>query len=84
MARTRQRREARRYAEGARGTSRAGRAAGRAGTSRAIGEPSAALQKAAAWERAYVVKDFRRIGVTVAFMLLLLALSGFGVNALLR
>ncbi len=81
MARTRQRREARRYAEGARGTSRA---AGRAGTSRAIGEPSAALQKAAAWERAYVVKDFRRIGVTVAFMLLLLALSGFGVNALLR
>jgi len=80
MARPRRRREVRKYAEGARGTSRAGRA----GASRAIGDPSPALQKAAAWERAYVVKDFRRIGVTVAFMLLLLALSGFGVNALLR
>ncbi len=84
MARTRPRRAVRKYAEGARGTSRAGHGPGRAGTSRAIGDPSPTLQKAAAWERAYVVKDFRRIGVTVAFMLVLLALSGFGVNALLR
>lgn len=80
MARTRQRREVRKYAAGARGTARAGRT----GASRAIGDPSPTLQKAAAWERAYVVKDFRRIGVTVAFTLVLLALSGLGVNALLR
>jgi len=42
------------------------------------------MQKAAALERAYVVKDFRRIGIVVAAMLLLLVLSGFGINLFLR
>lgn len=54
------------------------------GAPRAVGAPSSAMQKAAALERAYVVKDFRRIGIVVAAMLLLLVLSGFGINLFLR
>lgn len=63
---------------------RTARAAVRTGSTRAIGEPSAALERAAAWERGFVVKDFRRMGIVVAVMLALLALSGIGVSALLR
>ena len=86
MARTKRRREARRPLErtGSTTAARSGRATGRGGIARASGEPSAALQKAATWERAYVVKDFRRIGITVAAMLVLLAIAGFAENALLR
>ncbi len=35
-------------------------------------------------ERAFVVKDFRRIGVVVAIMVVLLAVSDFAVNQVLR
>lgn len=65
---------------------RSARAAGyRAGAvTRATGAPSGALQKAAAWERGYVVKDFRRIAVVVAIMLVLLLVSGVAVSALLK
>lgn len=86
MARPKRRREARRPLERT-GSSTGGRSvrmAARGGVARASGEPSAALQKAATWERAYVVKDFRRIGKTVAAMLALLALAGFAENAFLR
>lgn len=55
----------------------------RVGVSRAIGEPSQALERAAQLERGYVVKDFRRLGITVVAMLALLAASGFVVNALI-
>ncbi|MFN2519584.1 MAG: hypothetical protein ABR525_00895 [Candidatus Limnocylindria bacterium] len=54
----------------------------RLGAARATGAPSATLERAAAWERGYVVKDFRRIGVVVAVMFLLLALSDVAVHIL--
>jgi hypothetical protein len=55
----------------------------RPGDARAVGEPSAVLEREAAQERAYVVKDFRRIGLVVAIMLALLVVSDIAVNALL-
>ncbi len=63
-------------------TARPTRAPVRGGTARATGAPSAALERAAAWERGYVVKDFRRIGIVVAIMFILLALSDVAVNRL--
>lgn len=48
---------------------------------RAIGAPSAALERAAALERGHVVKDSRRLAITVGVMLALLVVSGFIVNA---
>ncbi|MSQ37480.1 MAG: hypothetical protein EXR61_04105 [Chloroflexi bacterium] len=85
MARTKRRREARRPLEYAASTTTSrGRTPSRGGAARASGEPSAALQKAASWERAYVMKDLRRIGKTVLATLVLLALAGVAENALLR
>ena|SRR2546428_4566337 len=55
----------------------------RPGVSRAIGEPSAVLEREAARERAFVTKDFRRIGIVIAVMVALLVLSDVAVNALL-
>ena len=55
----------------------------RAGAPRAVGEPSQALERVAHAERAYVVKDSRRLAITVAAMLVLLTVSGFIVNALI-
>ena len=55
----------------------------RAGAPRAVGEPSQALERVAHAERAYVVKDSRRLAITVGAMLALLAVSGFIVNALI-
>lgn len=52
------------------------RYATRGGTARAIGAPSAALDRAAAAERAFVVKDFRRMAIVVVIALLLLVASG--------
>ena len=49
---------------------------------RATGEPSAALERAAALERGHVVKDSRRLAITIAVMLALLVASGFAVNAI--
>ena len=51
---------------------------------RAIGEPSPALERAAVAERAYVVKDFGRLGKVIAAMLVLLVAGGLALNALLR
>lgn len=51
---------------------------------RATGLPSPALERAAAIERGYVVKDFRRLSVTVVAVLVLLGLAGLAENALLR
>jgi hypothetical protein len=53
----------------------------RSGTSRAVGPPSAALERAAAWERTFVSKDFRRMAVVVAIALALLLASGLVLNA---
>lgn len=64
------------------GSARAG-AGVRPGAARAVGAPSAALQREAEAERAYVQKDFRRIGMVVAIMAALLVLSDIAVNALL-
>ncbi|GAC1459839.1 MAG: hypothetical protein PVSMB8_15280 [Vulcanimicrobiaceae bacterium] len=55
----------------------------RAGVARAEGEPSAVLEREAAQERAFVTKDFRRIGIVVAVMVALLIVSDIAVNALL-
>jgi hypothetical protein len=55
----------------------------RAGAPRAIGEPSVALEQEAEQERAFVMKDFRRIGIVVAIMAALLVISDLAVNALL-
>jgi len=55
----------------------------RAGVARAEGEPSPVLEREAAQERAYVTKDFRRIGIVVVVMVALLILSDIAVNALL-
>jgi hypothetical protein len=49
----------------------------RLGYSRAAGAPSAALERDSLMERAYVVKDFRRLGVTIAIVLALLIAAGF-------
>jgi hypothetical protein len=64
---------------------RSGRAGApvRAGAPRAIGEPSVALEREAEQERAFVMKDFRRIGIVVAIMAALLVISDLAVNALL-
>lgn len=54
----------------------------RAGSARAIGEPSPALEKAASQERSFVTRDFRRIGIVVAIVAALLVVSDVVVNLL--
>jgi len=54
------------------------------GPVRATDAASPVLERAAAAERAYVMKDVRRLGLVSAVMLVLLVDSGFGVEALLR
>jgi hypothetical protein len=53
----------------------------RSGTSRAVGAPSAGLERAAAWERGYVTKDFRRMAIVVVIALALLIVAGLLLNA---
>lgn len=53
-------------------------------TLNAAGEASPALERAAGWERTYVLKDFRRLGIMVVLMTALLAASGAVVGLLLR
>ncbi|HEX9494178.1 MAG TPA: hypothetical protein VGA38_00275 [Candidatus Limnocylindria bacterium] len=64
------------------GSQRAGSTV-RPGVARAAGDASPVLEREASQERAYVVKDFRRIGIVVAIMLALLVVSDVAVNALL-
>jgi hypothetical protein len=61
-------------------TPRATRYGSRSGTSRAAGAPSAALERAAAWERNYVTKDFRRMAIVVVIALALLVVAGIVLN----
>ncbi|MGH2471217.1 MAG: hypothetical protein ACRDG6_02275 [Candidatus Limnocylindria bacterium] len=63
-------------------TTRPTRYGPRSGTSRAVGAPSASLERAAAWERGYVTKDFRRMAIVVAIALALLVAAGLILNAL--
>jgi hypothetical protein len=65
-------------------TARATRYGSRGGTSRAVGAPSPSLERAAAWERGYVTKDFRRMAIVVVIALALLIAAGFILNALGR
>ena len=64
--------------------SRTARYGSRSGTSRAVGAPSASLERAAAWERGYVTKDFRRMAVVVVIALALLVAAGLLLNFLER
>ena len=45
-----------------------------------MGAPSAALERAAAWERGYVTKDFRRMAIVVVIALALLVAAGLFLN----
>jgi len=65
-------------------TPRTSRYASRTGTSRAVGAPSAGLERAAAWERGYVTKDFRRMALVVVIALALLVAAGIVLNILER
>jgi hypothetical protein len=65
-------------------SSRATRYGSRSGTSRAVGAPSPSLERAAAWERGYVTKDFRRMAVVVVIALVLLVVAGLILNYLER
>ena len=56
----------------------------RSGTSRAVGAPSSSLERAAAWERGYVTKDFRRMAIVVVIALALLIAAGLVLNAIGR
>ena len=56
----------------------------RSGTSRAVGAPSPSLERAAAWERGYVTKDFRRMAIVVVIALALLIAAGLLLNAFER
>ena len=62
---------------------RARGAAARVGYSRAAGAPSAALERASLVERQFVVKDFRRLGITIAVVLVLLVVAGLIESAIL-
>ena len=46
-----------------------------------MGAPSQGLERAAAWERGYVTKDFRRMAVVVVIALALLVAAGLFLNA---
>jgi len=65
-------------------TARTTRYGSRSGTSRAVGAPSASLERAAAWERGYVTKDFRRMAIVVVIALALLIVAGLFLNAFER
>jgi hypothetical protein len=57
---------------------------GRSGYSRAVGSPSASLEKAAVLERGFIAKDFRRLGLVIGVALALLVVSGLLESVLLR
>jgi hypothetical protein len=54
------------------------------GGARAIGEPSPTLERAAALERAYVVKDFGRLGKVIVAVLALLVATGVAINTFIK
>ncbi|HUQ16389.1 MAG TPA: hypothetical protein VM070_01230 [Candidatus Saccharimonadales bacterium] len=67
------------------GTAAAARGAvSRTGALRAEGAPSAALLRNAEWERAHVVRDFRRIRSVVILMAALLIVADILVNLLIK
>jgi cation transporter-like permease len=45
-----------------------------------VGAPSQALERAAAWERGYVTKDFRRMAIVVVIAMVLLIVAGVILN----
>lgn len=63
---------------------RASGAAPRLGYSRAAGAPSATLERASLVERLYVVKDLRRLAVTIAIAIVLLIAAGMAQSTFLR
>jgi len=65
-------------------TTRTTRYGSRSGTSRAVGPPSPSLERAAAWERGYVTKDFRRMAIVVVIALALMVAAGLLLNVFER
>jgi hypothetical protein len=57
---------------------------GRSGYSRAVGTPSASLERAAVLERGFILKDFRRLAIVIGVALALLVVSGVLESVLLR
>ena len=57
---------------------------GRSGYSRAVGTPSASLERAAVLERGFILKDFRRLAIVVGVALALLVVSGVLESVFLR
>ena len=49
-----------------------------------MGEPSPTLERAAALERAYVVKDFGRLAKVVIAVLVLLVVAGYAESLLVK
>ena len=45
-----------------------------------MGAPSQGLERAAAWERGYVTKDFRRMAIVVVIALAVLVAAGLLLN----
>ncbi|HEY3218586.1 MAG TPA: hypothetical protein VGK15_05825 [Candidatus Limnocylindria bacterium] len=56
----------------------------RTGYSRALGAPSASLERAAVLERNFIGKDFRRLAIVVGVALVLLIAAGAVESVLLR
>src|SRR5437762_121797 len=56
----------------------------RAGSSRAVGAPSASLEKAAVVERNFIAKDFRRLGLVVGVGLVVLIGAGLLESTLVK
>jgi hypothetical protein len=46
-----------------------------------VGAPSQGLERAAAWERGYVTKDFRRMAIVVVIAMAVLVAAGVILNA---
>lgn len=46
-----------------------------------MGAPSQGLERAAAWERGYVTKDFRRMAIVVVIAMAILVAAGVILNA---
>jgi hypothetical protein len=57
---------------------------GRSGYSRAVGTPSASLERSAVLERGFIVKDFGRLAIVIGVALALLVVSGVLESVLLR
>lgn len=56
----------------------------RTGWARAVGDPSASLERAAVMERGFVGKDFRRVALVVAISVVVLVVAGLLESAFVK